>query len=389
MTSRFVSKSVNYKFNGAKLNFDLSYALFSSFDIDKGSHFLLKTVARQGVVEDGASVLDLGCGIGTLGLSVLAAYPNVKLSIMDRDALAVDFTLDNAKKNGLKVSKAFYGLAFDGVEDSYDLVLANIPAKAGVGAITSMLKNSVRVLNGDGLCCIVVVKTLAALVSDILVELKYSIVYAEKSEEYSVFHFNGGSLKSIPDVEFKLSDYFRSVNSFSVSNFNYTLQTVYNLPNFDNLSYGLKLAIGLLPDREFGKAVFVDPGQGHLPLVYLKKVRSCRTLFLISRDALQLKISEYNIKRYFPDLDIRLIHCSDISKVNFGNIRDCFVSLPIYKIANYDYCSFAYDSIDSWCGENSSILVWGKATIFSKHPKCLNLVKSKKNHGFKVLSFKK
>ncbi len=389
MINSFVSKCVDYKFNGAKLKFDLSYALFSSFDIDKGSHFLLKTVARQDVIKNGFSVFDLGCGVGTLGVSVAGSFSDIKLSVMDRDALAVDFTVSNAKKNGLRVFEAFYGLAFDGVLGHYDVVLANIPAKAGESVICSMIKNCGMALGVNGLCCIVVVRTLASFVSSVLMELGCRVVYVEKNIDYTVFHYNMGNLDRLASAEFRLSDYFRVISNFNVRDYSYTLQTVYNLPNFDSVSYDIGLAASVIPDDDFSKAVFVNPNQGHLPLIYLKKFPELKSIFLVSRDALELKISEYNIKRYFSDVEVKVFHSSDFLDLGFNGLSDLFVAASIYKIAEFDYYSFVFEAISSWCGENCKFLLYGKSSNFLKHPKGFKLLKTKKNRGFKAELFRK
>jgi hypothetical protein len=44
---KYVLKVVPLRFRGADLNFELSHALFSSFDIDAGSRLLLKLVGKH------------------------------------------------------------------------------------------------------------------------------------------------------------------------------------------------------------------------------------------------------------------------------------------------------------------------------------------------------
>jgi ornithine cyclodeaminase/alanine dehydrogenase-like protein (mu-crystallin family) len=67
-TAPYVNKSVPFKFNGAELKLDLSHALFSSFDVDRGTKLLLKAAARDPVLARARRVLDEGCGVGVIGL---------------------------------------------------------------------------------------------------------------------------------------------------------------------------------------------------------------------------------------------------------------------------------------------------------------------------------
>ena len=55
---------------GERLFFDLSHALFSSFKIDDGSRLLMKTLAKQVNLAEVNSLIDVGCGVGTLGLAL-------------------------------------------------------------------------------------------------------------------------------------------------------------------------------------------------------------------------------------------------------------------------------------------------------------------------------
>ena len=107
----YVNKSVPLKFKGQEMSFELSHALFSSFDIDAGSRLLLKLVAKN--VEDGlvGSILDVGSGVGVLGVACARGYPGASLRLRDRDALACAFSERNARRNkvrGATVDRALF-----------------------------------------------------------------------------------------------------------------------------------------------------------------------------------------------------------------------------------------------------------------------------------------
>jgi predicted O-methyltransferase YrrM len=160
----YVNKTVDFKFNGAELRFDLSHALFSSFAIDAGTRLLLKAVARDPVLGTAKRILDEGCGVGVIGLCMAKAFPEAEVLLRDRDSLAVAFSERNRLFNKLRGTTAWtdpdtgtsrstrpaprveWGLLADGREDSrsasdnscgYDFVLSNLPAKAGAPVLAS------------------------------------------------------------------------------------------------------------------------------------------------------------------------------------------------------------------------------------------------------------
>ncbi len=88
----FINKQVTFRYMRQELQFNLSQSLFSSADVDIGSRFLLRTVTKRVETTKISTVLDIGCGVGVLGLSLKKIYPDMHLVAQDRDALAVTFT---------------------------------------------------------------------------------------------------------------------------------------------------------------------------------------------------------------------------------------------------------------------------------------------------------
>ncbi len=71
-------------------------------------------------------VLDLGCGSGLLGLAAARLWSGCEIVAVDVDPEAVETTKENAAHNGLERRvQAFRGAAED-IDDTFDLVLANI-----------------------------------------------------------------------------------------------------------------------------------------------------------------------------------------------------------------------------------------------------------------------
>ncbi|MDZ4277535.1 MAG: methyltransferase, partial [Dehalococcoidia bacterium] len=83
----YFHKIVPLRHEGGLLRLRVSQALFSSYEVDTGTRFLLRSLAG---IEAG-SVLDLGCGYGPIGLALKQSAPARTVHMVDRDALAVHY----------------------------------------------------------------------------------------------------------------------------------------------------------------------------------------------------------------------------------------------------------------------------------------------------------
>ena len=124
------------------LKFRVSQALFSSHQIDTGTQRLLKTVLDF-PFDEGGKILDLGCGYGPIGLTLAKRNPGSFVHMVDRDILAVDYARQNGILNGLDNCIAYGSLGYDDVtEHDFDLIISNIPGKAGETVITALLEDA-------------------------------------------------------------------------------------------------------------------------------------------------------------------------------------------------------------------------------------------------------
>ena len=108
--------------------------------------------ALEKYVNDGATVLDVGCGSGILAVASL--LPGAKNAIgIDIDELAVKASVENAERNGVSERyTAIHGNLADEVTGTYDIITANIVADAIImlsGDIEKhMHKDTVYIMSG-------------------------------------------------------------------------------------------------------------------------------------------------------------------------------------------------------------------------------------------------
>ncbi len=121
---------------GQTLCLDVPADVFATQRIDDGTLLLLQHLPDG----EPRSVLDLGCGYGALGLPVAQRWPSAKALLIDRDLLAVAAAAHNAAALGLGNVTVRAGLGYRGLEEPFDWVLCNVPARIGPKAIRYLVE---------------------------------------------------------------------------------------------------------------------------------------------------------------------------------------------------------------------------------------------------------
>jgi 16S rRNA (guanine1207-N2)-methyltransferase len=296
------------------LEFRTSQELFSSHDIDIGSRALLRSVIEAGYEPQG--ILDLGCGYGPLGLALKKLHPESTVHMIDRDALAIEYSRQNAGINGLKDVEVYGSLGYDDVKrNDFDLIVANIPGKAGESVIAYLLREARYYLRPGGVAAIVVVAALESAVAEILQDTQgLEIIFRHKRAGHAIFHYRfiaEPRLKKPGNSALERGIYHRQNIKIRRVNLEYVLQTAYGLPEFDSLSYASEMLITALNKMRGGgvkSATVFNPGQGHIALAVWKIIRPLN-LGLVDRDLLALRYSHLNlIKNGCPPGKISMRH---------------------------------------------------------------------------------
>lgn len=74
-----------------------------------------------------ATVLDLGCGSGVIGLSLSAAWPQAQVTLADVSPDALSLAQENATALGLERVRFCETSLFTQITDRFDLIVANLP----------------------------------------------------------------------------------------------------------------------------------------------------------------------------------------------------------------------------------------------------------------------
>jgi len=158
-TNKPLSKHDEHTFaavlRGIRLTFTTDAGVFSRENIDFGSRLLIETMD----IPDGAKVLDVGCGYGSIGIVAAKLSPNNLVTMIDVNERAVELARRNAETNGAANVRVLISDLYEQVEDrDYDVVLTNPPIRAGKQVVHAIFEGARQVLMDGGSLWVVIQK---------------------------------------------------------------------------------------------------------------------------------------------------------------------------------------------------------------------------------------
>lgn len=296
------SKTVSLSWRGRSFAFDVSQELFSSNAVDQGSLLLLKALPWH-TLGSSRAIVDFGCGYGPLGIVAAASLPAARLTMIDRDALAVAFAAANARANLAGVVPAHRIVVRTGLDmigaDPADLLLWNVPGKAGEPVLQGLCAELPAALAPGGLAALVVVNPLAGLMREAVEEASgVAVTLAERHTAHTVLHVRRGEPATVPHVResaFPRGVFDREERIIELGDLGYAFKPVYGLPEYDNPDFTSDVAAELLAALGPAATCLVhQPGQGHVALAALLRNQP-RGWVLTGRDLLALEATRRNL----------------------------------------------------------------------------------------------
>jgi 16S rRNA (guanine1207-N2)-methyltransferase len=178
---------------GMTLTYITDQGVFSKSAIDFGSRLLIETVDRsyQGLEEylRPKTLLDLGCGYGTMGLAIAKKHPTLYVRLVDINDRAVGLCRKNADRLALKNVQIELSDGFDALKgQSFDWIVTNPPIRAGKQMIHGWFEQAKNYLNPGGSLWIVIQKKQGAPSAwKKLEEIYGRVEEVERDKGYSIY----------------------------------------------------------------------------------------------------------------------------------------------------------------------------------------------------------
>lgn len=138
---------------GQSMRFKTDRGVFSKNGIDYGSRVLLENYQP----ESAKSLLDVGCGYGTLGLTLAKKF-DLDVTMVDVNSRALDLCRQNAIDNAVSNSKIELSNIYESVSEKYDAIISNPPIRAGKEVVHEILAGAFGHLKDGGHLTIVIQK---------------------------------------------------------------------------------------------------------------------------------------------------------------------------------------------------------------------------------------
>lgn len=145
-------KNIDFRFLGISETFISDDGVFSKDTLDFGSRVLLETVLERKPQGD---LLDLGCGLGYMGVLLKKYCPELNVTMIDINETAVELAGENSalyRQNNRCICND--GIA--GIEDCFDVIVFNPPIRTGKENIYAMFDDALKHLKDQGYLYIVI-----------------------------------------------------------------------------------------------------------------------------------------------------------------------------------------------------------------------------------------
>ncbi len=133
---------------GKEYSFITSTGVFSAKRVDTGTRVLVENMELP---KDGR-VLDMGCGIGVIGIVAAKENPSLEIHLSDINERAVNLTRENIKRNKAKNCHVHQGYLYEPLGDmTFDSIISNPPISAGMRKVVfPLVEGAYERLNAGG-----------------------------------------------------------------------------------------------------------------------------------------------------------------------------------------------------------------------------------------------
>jgi len=171
-------KIIKFNFNNKVFSIYSDNGVFSKDRFDYGTRVLLNSVDVDKLF---GNVLDLGCGLGVVGIILGTFNKGINIDMVDINERAIDLAKNNLVLNNVKAN-VFVSDIYSNIDNKYDFIITNPPIRAGKNVIRGFLLGSYDYLKDDGILYFVMRKDhgVKSMIKELSVKFNTSIVNKDK-----------------------------------------------------------------------------------------------------------------------------------------------------------------------------------------------------------------
>ena len=147
-------KKITFRFLASMETFISDDGVFSKDTLDFGSRVLLENLVPRTLEGE---LLDLGCGIGYIGILLKKYHPELKVSMVDINETAVELARENSRLYG-QDNIVLVSDGLSAVEGQFDIIVTNPPIRTGKDNIYRLFKEGFSHLKAQGKMYVVIRK---------------------------------------------------------------------------------------------------------------------------------------------------------------------------------------------------------------------------------------
>ena len=173
---------IEFYFNDKKYNLYSDNGVFSKDKFDYGTRLLLDSID---ISKLSGNVLDLGCGIGVVGIILGTINKNINIDMIDINERAISLVRDNLTLNKVKAN-VFSSDVYSNVNKKYDYIITNPPIRAGKEVVRKFLLGGYDYLNDNGILYFVMRKDhgVKSMIKEL--ESKYNVTIVNKDKGFYI-----------------------------------------------------------------------------------------------------------------------------------------------------------------------------------------------------------
>ena len=179
-------RDISFEINGRKITLKSDNGVFSKDRVDEGSLAFLKVLLPLNLT---GKILDLGCGYGTIGLTIAMFSPTASVTLADVNKRALALCEENSKLLGLSQRvTCLQSDIYSNVEGPYDSIVVNPPIRAGKKVTWEMYRGAYsRLISGGSLYIVIRKAQGAESASQYVKEIFGNITLLNRKKGYLVF----------------------------------------------------------------------------------------------------------------------------------------------------------------------------------------------------------